>query len=684
MATAAKQKVQDDDGKRLIGPAVISGALAEQVIEVMAEAARMASPPPETPAGAPMTSLREAGERMPRMVFLSQLKLCEGNVRRGSKGDLDQLAADIAAHGLLQNLMGVEDADGAVKIIAGGRRLRAMQQLVKRKVWDADRMVPVIVLEAGEVAREAGLAENFQRLALSPADEARAFAEVVAGGASDEDVARRFGVTVRHVRQRLRLAGLAPVVLEALAKGKITLDVAQAFASVPDAERQAAVFAGLSGWELGSADSVRRRMQATGTEGGEGLALFVGREAYLAAGGRIEADLFAEADDELWLDTELLEDLARPRLEAEAARLRVQHGFGRVEVSLTRSIYHFGEELGAERTGLPFGTDYTQLPAEQRARVLIGVEIGDDGRVEFTRAAMFLPADGSAVAVPAKVERAAAADDDAGDDVEKPEVFGGGAPTGGAAEKGLSGALQDALAMRRRDALALALLQPDNTGEASALLVFLALEAVMNKGAGDQRGSSIAGAYNDRAEPVTENPLPWAGDALDIALQKARVEGVDLGWLEGRLPVDRWRVFREQPVEQIERWAAVAAALSLKAWGENNGRSEAAVHRVVGQTIGADDVARANWRPTAAGYFDRAGKAGCMVFLEEVFGAKDGPEPWGKLKKAELSPLCERLAAGDATDVCALLQAPADNTLVRKIVGRAKAWLPKEMMWGGQ
>src|SRR3546814_8055277 len=96
--------------------------------------------------------------------------------------------------------------------------------------------------DSAEAAVETILAENFHRLAMNPADEAQAFAALVAGGATVEDVARRFGLTVRFVEGRLRLATLATVVFEALASGEITLDIAKAFGATSDQEIQARVF----------------------------------------------------------------------------------------------------------------------------------------------------------------------------------------------------------------------------------------------------------------------------------------------------------------------------------------------------------------------------------------------------------------------------------------------------------
>jgi ParB family chromosome partitioning protein len=98
-----------------------------------------------------------------------------------------------------------------------------------------------VLEDSAEAAVETSLAENFHRIAMNPADEAKAFAALVTGGATVEDVARRFGLTVRFVEGRLRLATLAPVVFEALASGQITLDIAKAFGATSDQEIQTRV-----------------------------------------------------------------------------------------------------------------------------------------------------------------------------------------------------------------------------------------------------------------------------------------------------------------------------------------------------------------------------------------------------------------------------------------------------------
>ena len=141
-----------------------------------------------------------------------------------------------------------------------------MLVLADDKILARDHEVTCLVLEdSAEAAVETSLAENFHRLAMNPADEAQAFAALVAGGATVEDVARRFGLTVRFAEGRLRLATLAPIVFEALASGQITLDIAKAFGATSDQEIQARVFEQVSSaYYAPNPDSIRR-MVLSGT-----------------------------------------------------------------------------------------------------------------------------------------------------------------------------------------------------------------------------------------------------------------------------------------------------------------------------------------------------------------------------------------------------------------------------------
>ena len=279
---------------------------------------------------------------MIKTIPLNKLVQSPRNVRRHADAAADaELKASIAAHGLLQNLIVRPAAKGRFEVEAGERRRRAMLALVDDKVLPRGHEVTCLVLENDDSAVETSLAENFHRLAMNPADEAQAFASLVDNGASVEDVARRFGLTARFVEGRLRLATLAPVVFEALASGEITLDIAKAFGATSDQETQARVFEqASSGCYAPSPDSIRRMVLSGTVRGSDPRARLVGRDAYVAAGGRIERELFDDADSESWVDVALLEDLARARMEDQAIAIAAEQGLAWVRPTLDPYASH--------------------------------------------------------------------------------------------------------------------------------------------------------------------------------------------------------------------------------------------------------------------------------------------------------------------------------------------------------
>ena len=169
---------------------------------------------------------------MIKTIPLDKLIASPRNVRRANDPKADaELNADIEARGLLQNLVvtSVRKPKGCFAVEAGERRRKALLALAAEGKLKTDHPVCCLIVDAG-AGQEASLAENFQRLAMNPADECLAFSKLIEQGAEPDAIARRFGVTMRFVEGRLRLANLAPVVFEALGTGEISLDVAKAFA----------------------------------------------------------------------------------------------------------------------------------------------------------------------------------------------------------------------------------------------------------------------------------------------------------------------------------------------------------------------------------------------------------------------------------------------------------------------
>ncbi|MPY75906.1 MAG: hypothetical protein GEU87_16795 [Alphaproteobacteria bacterium] len=187
-----------------------------------------------------------------RDVPLSKLVPSEKNVRRtGRETGIEEMAASIAAHGLLQSLSvrpaldeaGAETDKYAVS--GGGRRLTALKLLAKRKRIAKSYAVPCIVNDGDE--QEVSLAENVVRENLHPADQFEAFKRLAdEQGFGAEEIAARFGVTAHVVRQRLRLGAVSPKLMLVYRAGGLTLDQLMAFAITEDHARQEQVYDNLS------------------------------------------------------------------------------------------------------------------------------------------------------------------------------------------------------------------------------------------------------------------------------------------------------------------------------------------------------------------------------------------------------------------------------------------------------
>src|SRR3546814_5824397 len=83
--------------------------------------------------------------------------------------------------------------------------------------------------------------------------------------------------------------------------------MAKADGSISDIERQAHVYAELQdAWYQITPDTIRRMVLDATVRGSDPRAVLVGRDTYLAAGGRIERELFDDDASESWIDVALL------------------------------------------------------------------------------------------------------------------------------------------------------------------------------------------------------------------------------------------------------------------------------------------------------------------------------------------------------------------------------------------
>lgn len=244
------------------------------------------------------------------------------NARVKTREGLDELAAAIAAKGLIQPLA-VRPGDKAdtYEVIDGRRRYQAIAKLVKDKRWKKSDPVPVIVRNEDDAAAlETSLMANTVRLPMHAVDQHDVFVRLVEQGTGEAEIAARFGITERKVKQQLALGRLAPVIREAWRKGKITADIAQAFTIASHAEQEKA-WSNLKGHGSGLSDyAVRQQLCQSLVRLDDYRAVFVGIEAYVAAGGTVLESLFD--DDKLLEDEALLDRLVGEKLDAETERIK--------------------------------------------------------------------------------------------------------------------------------------------------------------------------------------------------------------------------------------------------------------------------------------------------------------------------------------------------------------------------
>ena len=250
--------------------------------------------------------------------------------RTGREDGIDELAASIAAHGLLQQIGVIPQVDdtgeptGRYRVRFGGRRLAALRLLAKRKGIEKTADIPCRPLTPQEAA-EAALAENVQRRAMHPVDEFQAWSALHDNGKgpSIEKIAQRFGATAHMVRQRLRLAAVSPVLLDQFKAGKLTLEQIMAFAVTDDHAAQEQVFETLPGYYR-DASHIRQQLTRADVLATDRRALFVSVAAYEAAGGGIKRDLFSD-DRGGWLtDPPLLDRLVVEKLAQQAEVIRAE------------------------------------------------------------------------------------------------------------------------------------------------------------------------------------------------------------------------------------------------------------------------------------------------------------------------------------------------------------------------
>ena len=151
-----------------------------------------------------------------------------GNIRQ--VGDIDDLAASIRAHGIINPITVTNDfgMPTQYRVVAGHRRLAAAKRIGLSKV-------PCHVVDKdSEGLDEIPLSENVTRMDMTPYEECMAVKFLVSKKNTVQQVARKFGRTLRWVLVRKKLADAGDKVLKKVKDGVIGLDAAAKIADLPD------------------------------------------------------------------------------------------------------------------------------------------------------------------------------------------------------------------------------------------------------------------------------------------------------------------------------------------------------------------------------------------------------------------------------------------------------------------
>jgi len=145
---------------------------------------------------------------------------------------LNELAASIKAHGLIQPIVVIEDVDGYI-LVAGERRWRA-SKLAKLKTIRA----VIVSLDEAQM-RQHALIENIQREQLNIVELAQAYEELLSlHGLTQEELSAVVHKSRSHIANTLRLLQLSKKTLSALVENTITAGHAKVMVGLSEKEQK--------------------------------------------------------------------------------------------------------------------------------------------------------------------------------------------------------------------------------------------------------------------------------------------------------------------------------------------------------------------------------------------------------------------------------------------------------------
>lgn len=238
-----------------------------------------------------------------------------------------EMADSILAVGLIQNLVVHTLPDGLSGVAAGGRRLAALQLLQREQRIDAGHQV-IVKRVSDELAVVASMVENNNRVAMHPAEQISGFRTLSEQGKTPAQIGDQLGYSSRHVQRMLKLASLAPELIALLAENSLDVEQCQALSLESDPARQIQVYEQVkASYSNAPAHLLKRAITDTEISVRDARFMFVGREAYEAAGGEVREDLFSAQEGDGTADGVLVGRLVQEKLESAALAVEMQEGW---------------------------------------------------------------------------------------------------------------------------------------------------------------------------------------------------------------------------------------------------------------------------------------------------------------------------------------------------------------------
>ncbi len=647
-----------------------------------------------------------------RMITLDRLEPSPLNVRKvaASAADDAELLASIRENGIKQNLVVHAVSGEKFAVDAGGRRLKALKQLASDGFIPNDHPVSCLV-EDKQNATVTSATENLQRAAMHPADQFEAFAQMIAEGRNEDEIALKFGVSVDLVRRRLKLARIAPELIEQFRGGELTLECVMAFTLTDDHDRQVTVWNAVKDSYHIHPQSIKRQLTETAHSASSSIGRFVGIEAYEAAGGVLLRDLFDDNASAHMENPELLERLAVEKLQDAAkvfeadwkwveVHLSVDYGafrsFGRVYpqdiepdadlMAEENALMAREEELAAANDGADWADaeadEYyaieprlREIEALQKARqpyapadqAIAGcvVTIGHDGALRVEKG-LVRPED-----IPVAAEQTEdPVDGDAEIAVSSPNVT---PPTSSAPvpvsdpattlrkADGISASLADDLRASRQHILR-AHLAADYDVAFDVMLYALCEQALSRSYGTEALNISISPFLAQNRETLHADTV--AQKMLDALEQDLAVE-----WMALEKP-DDFRAMSALPLPQKQALFSWAVGLAIKPQLLSDNHPTPIIEEI-GARLGVDVAAC--WRPTASTYWGRVNKGHAVSMARKLVG-DDYAEERSRERKGDIAAAMERAFAESVAET---------EGFDAVVASKTARWLPDGMAFKG-